>query len=177
MLVKEGFWDNDKKGLYISFYCSKPKEIKDTLDILDGNEYELILKRSRHKRSLDANAYAWTLIDKIAEATRQPKTDVYRHFIKDVGGNSDTYCMLEKAVDRFCEVWQAQGLGWITETTESKLPNCKTVIAYFGSSSYDTSQMSRFIDLIIDEAKELNIETKTPQELELLIERWGEDEK
>lgn len=45
--------------------------------------------------------------------------------------------------------------------------------AYFGSSQYDTKQMSRLIDGIIYEARELGIETATPEEVALMKSRWG----
>jgi hypothetical protein len=43
---------------------------------------------------------------------------------------------------------------------------------YKGSSEYDTREMSIFIDGIVSEAKQLNIETLTPKELENLKNSW-----
>ena len=45
--------------------------------------------------------------------------------------------------------------------------------AYFGSSQYDTKQMSRLIDGIVGECEDLGIETMTPGELAMLKEGWG----
>lgn len=42
-----------------------------------------------------------------------------------------------------------------------------------GSSEYDTVEMSHFIDRIVEEAKELGIETATPDELERMKQEWG----
>lgn len=44
--------------------------------------------------------------------------------------------------------------------------------AYNGSSSYDTKQMSRLIDYVVQDAKSLDIETMTDRELSLLKEGW-----
>ena len=41
-----------------------------------------------------------------------------------------------------------------------------------GSSEYDTAEMSHFIDRIVEEAKELGIETATPDELERMKQEW-----
>ena len=41
-----------------------------------------------------------------------------------------------------------------------------------GSSVYDTKSMTRLINLIVDLAKSLNIETKTPAEIKSLLESW-----
>jgi hypothetical protein len=43
-----------------------------------------------------------------------------------------------------------------------------------GSSKYDSAEMSKFIDQIIYEAKELGIETMTPAELERMKAEWNQ---
>lgn len=148
------------------------EDVRDTYDELNGKDLSIELKEYRKKRSLDANAYAWVLISKLAEKTGLPKTDIYRNAIKDVGGNSDVVCVQDKAVQSLCDGWQRNGLGWLTETFPSKIDGCTNVILYYGSSSYDTAQMSRLIDIVVAECKEQGIETMTPQELEALKEKW-----
>lgn len=49
--------------------------------------YDLTVKEHRKKRSLDANAYAWVLIGKLADAMRVPPTVVYNNAIQNIGGN------------------------------------------------------------------------------------------
>lgn len=56
----------------------------------------------------------------------------------------------------------------------SKLQGCVNVVLYFGSSTYDTAQMSRLIDLCVQDCKQVGIETMTPAELEALVERWDD---
>ena len=43
---------------------------------------------------------------------------------------------------------------------------------YYGSSTYDKPTMSRLIDNIVQDAKALDIETLTPDELERMREEW-----
>ncbi|MEF9865506.1 MAG: hypothetical protein RR814_03615, partial [Oscillospiraceae bacterium] len=62
---------------------------------------------------------------------------------------------------------------WTSETTDSKLEGCTNVILYYGSSVYDTAQMARLIDNIVQDCKAVGIETKTPEELQILKERWA----
>ena len=76
---------------------------------------------------------------------------------------------MDRAVERLRESWEKNGIGWITETLDSKLDGCTNVILYYGSSTFDTKQMSVFIDSIVQDAKALGIETMTPQELEGLM--------
>ena len=132
------------------------------------------MKPYRAKRSLDSNAYAWVLLDKLSEKLRIPKVTIYREIIKDVGGNSETVCVTNGAVERLCEGWSKNGIGWITETFPSKIEGCTNVILYFGSSTYDTAQMHRFLDLVIEICEENDIDTITPNEKAKLLSMWGE---
>ena len=143
----------------------------DSLD--DGKEYKLEVKEFKQKRSLNANSYAWTLIDKLAEKLRMPKTDIYKSYIKEIGGNSDIVCCLDRAVSDLCQAWQGRGIGWLTETEPSKLEGCTNVRLYYGSSVYDTAQMSRLIELIVQDCKEHDIETLTPEEIDRMNAEWS----
>lgn len=136
-------------------------------------EYVVEVKEYRPRRSLDANAYCWVLLDKLAEKTGIPKSDIYRSLIREIGGNSDVVCCKNEAVDKLREGWHKNGVGWQTDVTDSKkTPGCKVVTLYYGSSTYDTRQMSRLIDLVVQECQQQGIETKTPRELALLKEEW-----
>lgn len=127
----------------------------------------------RKARSLDANAYCWTMIGKIAEKTNVSNTEVYRAAIKEVGGNYDIVCVKSEAVDTLCEGWQRNGLGWQTDTMPSKIDGCTNVVLYYGSSTYDTAQMSRLINIIVQDCAELGIETRSQEEIESLLCSWG----
>lgn len=141
--------------------------------LTDGKTYVLTIKEHKRRRSLDANAYAWVLLSKLAERLHEPKTDIYRRYIPEIGSNSETVCVQDQAVDRLTEGWEHNGIGWQAETMPSKLPGCTNVILYYGSSTYDTAQMSRLIDLIVQDCNALGIETKDPAEIDRLVEEWG----
>lgn len=139
--------------------------------------YTAEVKEYRSHRSLDANAYFWVLCDKLAEATGISKTGIYRQSIRDIGGNSQIVCVPTKAVDKLVSGWQHNGLGWIADTTESKLNGCTNVILYYGSSTYDTAQMARLIDNIVQDCEAVGIETMTPIQLARLKEDWKSNGK
>ena len=84
--------------------------------------------------------------------------------------------LLEKAVDEFCRVWESRGIGWIAEQMPSKIPKCVTVRAFYGSTTYDAQQMSRLIDLAIQDCKTFGIEYLTPTELAKMMQEWGESD-
>ena len=80
--------------------------------------------------------------------------------------------MNKEATDTFIRVWQDKGLGWICVTSESKDEGMVDVVAYYGTSSYNTKQMANFIDYVVEEAKNLDIETLPPDEIERLKNLW-----
>lgn len=131
----------------------------------DGLTYTVEIKEKRKKRSLDANAYCWVLLDKLSEKTNIPKIEIYRDLIKNIGGVSDTVCIQNKAVKNLIDGWEHNGLGWVCDVTESRIEGCSNIILYYGSSTYDTAQMSRLINLLVEECKTQGIETKTPEEI------------
>lgn len=144
----------------------------DSLD--DGKEYKLEIKEFKQKRSLSANAYFWKLCDELAAKIRIPKTDIYRSYIKEIGGNSDMICIQDFALDDFRKAWEEGHIGRFTETAESKLEGCTNVIVYYGSSDYDTEQMSRLIQMVVQDCEEQDIPTYDQEELQRLCDEWGE---
>ena len=163
-----------RSGARISFAIPPDQLLHAKLlaDELREGEISLECKKWRNRRSLDANAYMWTLVDKIAQKTRQKPVDVYRHAIKEIPGNSTLVCVQDKAKDVLQQQWQAKGLGWQTEELKSKIEGCTNIVLYYGSSVYTTTQMSLLIDSIVEEAKALGIETLTPYELEGMKAQW-----
>ena len=151
---------------------STPENLSELFDSLAEKEVSFEIKQSRKGRSLSANAYAWALIDKIAEKTGEKKTDVYRSAIREIGGVSDTICVMDKAVDRLREGWAKNGLGWQTDTIPSKVDGCTNVILYYGSSVYDTKQMAQLIDSLIQDAEALGIPTITEAEAQKMLGNW-----
>ena len=163
----------------IDYWTNKPKIslLLDTKDInvveelKNENKLNIELKKYRQKRSLDANAYMWILISKIQEKLNMSKEEIYRDAIKNIGVY-EVLPVKNEAVERFIEAWKHNGLGWICETTKSKLDGFTNIIAYYGSSTYSTKEMSRLVDFIVQECKQLDIETMTPEELSRLKEDW-----
>ena len=162
-------WSADEGGGWLCFRCQRPQEILSKVE--QGKAYDVEIKKHRKRRSLDANAFLWVLLDRLADALTYvgdrpiTKEEIYRRLIPEIPGVSETVCVVDRAVDALISGWQHNGLGWIAETMPSKLTGCTNVILYSGSSVYDTKQMSRLLDLVIAECKQVGIETATPEEL------------
>lgn len=142
------------------------------LPLIQDKELTVELKDGQ-KRSLSANAYAWVLIDKLAEKTRIPKVDIYRETIRNIGGVSETFCGIPKGVKKLKEIWESFGIGFQTEEVPSQIDGCLNLILYYGSSCYDTKQMSRLIDSLVSECQLHGIPTETPEEIANMLSLWG----
>lgn len=149
------------------------EDFSEMFDALAEKEVSFEIKEAHKHRSHDANAYAWVLIDKIAEKTGLRKSDVYRHSIKEIGGVSDTICVMNKAVDRLRESWEKNGVGWQTDVLPSKVEGCTNVILYYGSSVYDSKQMSLLIDSLIQDAESLGIPTISEEQASRMLGKWS----
>lgn len=135
----------------------------------DCADLDIEVKKHREKRSLDANAYMWVLLDKIAQVILSDKDSVYLDMLGKYGVFTHVICK-PSAVDAFKAQYRlCKDIGDVTVNgTEGRQIQC-----YFGSSTYDTKQMARLIDGVILEAKELDIETLTPDQLERMKDEWG----
>ena len=136
-----------------------------------GKCYTATIKKRREKRSLDANAYFWVLVNKIAAETGIRADAIYRDLIQNVGGVSENIVVRADAVQSIMTGWKHNGLGWLAyDLGPSKIPGYHNVCLYYGSSVYDTKQMARLIDLAIQECQQLDIETLPPRKLAILRE-------
>jgi hypothetical protein len=145
--------------------------IQKQLEKLKGKQVQVEIKVLRKKRSLDSNSYLWVLADKIAKVIGSTKDLVYQRTLLRVGV-FEPIAVQEKAVKRFKECWSGKGLGFFCIEQSSKLDDCVRLQCYYGSSTYDSKEMSKLIDEIVSEAKELGIETMSPSELSSLKENW-----
>jgi hypothetical protein len=136
-------------------------------------EVDVLIKKHRSLRSLDANAYAWVLIGKIAESMSPPldKQEVYLMMLKSYGQGglisvqSDQWENVRRELDYY------KLIG--TSTNEKNGKEFTHLHMWVGSSKYNTKEMASFIDGIISECKELGIDTDTPEQIERFKERWA----
>lgn len=149
-----------------------PVDFRAKFDELKSADVSIEIKKHHKRRSLTANAYAWVLIDQIAEKMGVDKVDVYREAIRSIGGVSDVVCVPNKAVERLEEGWRAKGLGWFTERLDSKLNGCTNMVLFYGSSTYDSRQMASMIDHLIQDAESIGIPTVTEAEIERMVKNW-----
>lgn len=169
-------------NLDIDYETRKPKIslILDTnsLDIVEQlkneNKLNIEMKKWYKKRSLDANAYCWVLCNNIANELSKngitTKEEIYRDAILQVG-SFEPFIVQEKTFEKFKRIWEKQGLGFLVQEV-SRQDKCVKVNCYYGSSTYDSKEMSLLIEILIQLAKSLNLETKSQSEINSLLESW-----
>ena len=145
----------------------------DTYDELKDAEIEIEIKKAANHRSLQANAYAWVLIDEIAKKTGIKKSEIYRAAIREIGGVSRWMMLQAEAVETFRKIWEKQGIGNQVEVVDvDENSGLCDLLIWFGSSTYDTRQMSALLDSLIQDAEALGIPTITPAEEEKMLSKW-----
>ena len=149
--------------------------LKELLKVGKDKQYDIEIKKHRNKRSLDANAYCWVLCDMIAkelskDGTIVTKDIVYKDAILQIGTFVPEIWEI-KNFERQKEMWEEKGLGFLVEEVAKK-NNCVKVHKYYGSSTYNTKEMSLLIEILIELAKSLNLETRPKEEVNSLLEVW-----
>lgn len=149
-----------KKG---RFNFLLPKILNFIASLDDETDYELSIDKVKVYRSNDANRYFWELVGQLSAKINVPPEEIYRSFIKDIGGNYEVVPIRDDAVETWIKNWRVKGIGWQCDIIgESKLRGYTNVICYYGSSTYDTRQMSRLINMCVDSCREQGIDTDTP---------------
>ena len=142
-------------------------------DELKDHTVSVEIKKAMKHRSLEANRYAWVLIDQIAAKVNKKKSEVYRNAIRDIGGVSSSGYMKVEAVPVFREIWEKGHLGNQVEIEDVDDNGWAFIRIYHGSSSYDTAQMHTFLTNLIQDAEEQGIPTITPKEEAKMLGKWA----
>lgn len=134
-----------------------------------NKKFSFEVKEDRAKRSLNANAYLWALLEQMANMLNTSKDEVYLQMLERYG--VFTYLAVKSSVvERVEQEWRyVRNLGEATVNGKKAIQ----LQCYFGSSTYDTKEMSRLLEGVVSEAKELGIETIPKTELEVLKQQWG----
>ena len=137
-------------------------------DLKDIEKLSIEIKQYREKRSLNANAYAWKLIGEIADIVRASKDEIYLEMLRKYGQSELISVLAHIPVQYYLKYYDEAGESWLN----GKL--FKHYRVYKGSSEFDTREMSILIDGIVGEAKELGIQTETPEQLAKIKSLWKE---
>ena len=162
----------------ISF--STRADFTEAFDTLKDCDVDVEIKKHRKKRSNDANNYCWVLCQKIAdklsdEDVKKTKEEIYRASIREIGVYKDFSNLSPSDAKTLRTAWEMLGTGWVTEQVDfSQAGENVTIRCYYGSSRYNTKQMSRLIDNLVEDCKALGIPTETPEQIEQIKSLWAQ---
>lgn len=138
-------------------------------------------KEKPKKRSLDANAYYWVLLDQLADVLGLARDDLHKEMLHDFGtweynaDGSPKWVILPKN-----EPLPKDGYFYDTNadvTVKGQNSGNEIGHAYIvirGSHTYDSKEMSRLINGLVQECRQQDIETMTPAEIEEMCRDLGD---
>ena len=149
---------------------------RDLFDMFTDKDVSIEIKKASKRRSKTANDFCWAMCTDIGNALRPPvpKEEVYRKAISEVG-KFETMHMRAEAIDTFRKIWSQRGIGWFTEVVDySPITGCKVVFAYYGTSTYDTVEMSKVLDFLKEDMENMGLPIPvSKEEEERLMSAWG----
>ena len=131
---------------------------------INKNE-ELYVKKK--KRSKDQNSYFWELLQQLCFEMNLDVIQEYKKRVKELGIFKQWEIDTINA-PTFEKLWSDRGIAWFTEKVE-EIGNKTIINAYYGSSSYNSKQMSRLLDNLVQDCKEVGIQTLDMLEIERSI--------
>lgn len=166
----------------IDFNTRKPKisllldtnELSIVEELKNENKLNIELKKYRKPRSLDANKYFWKLLQEVCDYKDIDTIADYKRRVKELGIFKQ-FKIMTQDVKTFEKIWTDRGIAWfceIVDTTYIGDTEFKIINAYYGSSSYNSKQMSRLIDNLVQDCKAVGIETKPQAEIDSLLKQW-----
>ena len=134
-----------------------------TIELNKGEEIEV----KRRKRSKNSNSYFWTLLQQLCEELNLDVIQEYKDRVKALGIFRQ-WEIDSKNVPTFIKTWEDQGVAWFCEIVE-EIGNKTIINAYYGSSSYNSKQMSVLIDNLVQDCNSVGIQTMSDEEIKELI--------
>ena len=125
---------------------------------LEDGEYMITIEPKKKKRSLDQNKYFWALVGEIAKKENGDLKDVdtlYTHLLEMSGAKYETLIIKHEALERF------KGLVRHVRVMKQQIVNHElydTIYAFYGSSTFNTSEMTQLIDTTLNYAYEAGVE-------------------
>lgn len=159
-----------KTGKWLITFSVNEENVLNAVDKLKENLLSITVGKLRKKRSLDANAYAWVLMTKIAQVVGSSKDEIYEEMLQKYGYiYQDDEGYIAITLKSSIDVAKLDG-HWKRYKSNGDFTS---YLMIKGSSQYDSAEMAHFIDQIVLEAKELGIETMRPDEIERMKAMWG----
>ena len=140
------------------------------LSTLDDGKYTVEFKKYRKGRSLDQNAYFWALVGEIAkkeDGDLRNKDILYTHLLMMAGAKYEVIYGTEEGVNALKETGIIRDCLIQNRKMTMGVPMV-TAYVFYGSSKFDTKEMSDLIDTTLKYASEVGVENVNDYWRELL---------
>jgi hypothetical protein len=175
--VDRASWSEDASGFWVKL---RTEDKHKALELMQMDKpHTVTIEPKKEKRSLEANKYMWQLLGELAAVVGNTnKDELYLKYLRAVGIFKD-FTLTEDEAKTFEYVWHQMGtVGWPTERVDYDQDGERVIVrAYYGTSRYNTRQMSRLIDAVVQDCQSVGIETKTPAEIADMMSLWAEGAK
>ena len=131
--------------------------ITDLLKLDMDKTYICEIKEPKSKRSLEQNKLLWSLIHRIAKETYQDDMDVYCAVLERADALSDYVITAMDMAETLRKSFR--GVKFI-RMQEVNSKSCFVYKVYLGSSKMNTSEMTELIEITMQVASELGIDTR-----------------
>lgn len=154
-------------------------DFRQAFDELAGADLDIEIRKHREKRSRSANAYFHLLVNKIAAELHEKDDDTKRRLVIDYGiaardADGQTIGIMLPATVDVARIYPYTRL-FDRREVNGRIFHCYLVLK--PTHEMNTKEMARLIDGTIEEAKELGIETDTPETLARLRAEWERMER
>lgn len=102
----------------------------------------------------------------IGNLLNMSKEEVYFKMLQDYGQQEMISILSDKDITGYFKYYKVKGKSVLNGKEFTHY------VIYKGTSEYNTKEMSIFIDGVVQEAKNLDIETKTPSQIDELKRMW-----
>ena len=173
-IIKSIGIDTRTRKPMVSLILDNIDNIRDVEKLKPIKKLHIELKKEYKHRSLDANRYFWKLLNEACDKLGLNEIEEYRRRVKELGIFRQFRIEADN-VSTFDTMWSARGIAWFCEIFDTLYIDrieFKVINAYYGSSSYNTKQMSRLINNLVQDCRAIGIETEPDEKIRKLLEEW-----
>lgn len=158
----------------VSLILDNIDNLKDIEKLKSVKKLHIELKRAFEHRSLDANRYFWKLLNEACDRMGLNEIEEYKRRVRELGVFRQFRIETDN-VSTFETMWSSKGIAWFCEIFDTIYLDrieFKVINAYYGSSSYNTKQMSRLINNLVQDCRAIGVETEPDEKIRKLLEEW-----
>lgn len=137
-------------------------------ELTEGKTFDITIEEHKEKRSINANNYSWALQDQMAKILNISIDEMHKQMVLRYGVletmsiRQDAYESAKRVFEYFYELGRSQLNG----------NTYVHVRVGVGTHHYNTKEMSTFLNGVVEEAKDLGIQTLEEKQIQEMVKRW-----